>query len=86
MILTTEKEAEKLTSFQAGGISPSTLENKGVQVIIDATAEKMKIIHVSGSRKELNIKLPVLDLAGLTGARITRISKLHGDGFGMSIP
>jgi len=86
MILPTKKETEKLTGLQAGGISPLTLESKGFHVIIEATEEKMKTFYVSGGKKGLNIKLPVPDLAGLTGVRITRIGKLHGDEFGMSIP
>ncbi len=34
--LPTEREAEQLTSLQAGGISPLALLNKGFQVVIDS--------------------------------------------------
>jgi Cys-tRNA(Pro)/Cys-tRNA(Cys) deacylase len=72
--LATEREAETLTGLQAGGISPLALINKGFQVLIDAQAEKLEEIHISGGQRGLNILLPVADLAGLTRARFGRVS------------
>lgn len=72
--LPTEREAEQLTGLQAGGISPLALNNKGFQVVIDATAQDYPEIHVSGGQRGLNIKLPVADLIRLTNARVARIS------------
>ena len=73
--LPTEKEAERLTGLQAGGISPLALINKGFQVLIDASAQLLEEIHVSGGQRGLNIRLPVRDLVELTKARFASISK-----------
>ena len=73
--LPTEREAEQLTSLQAGGISPLALLNKGFQVVIDSAAQNYDEIHVSGGQRGLNIKLPVADLIKLTNARVASISK-----------
>jgi len=72
--LPSEREAEQLTGLQAGGISPLALINKGFQVVIDASAESFKEIHISGGQRGLNIKLPVADLIKLTNARLASVS------------
>ncbi len=72
--LPTEREAEQLTGLQAGGISPLALINKGFQVLIDAAAQGLAEIHVSGGQRGLNLRLPVKDLAALTNARFAVIS------------
>jgi Cys-tRNA(Pro)/Cys-tRNA(Cys) deacylase len=76
--LPTEKEAEQLTGLRAGGISPLALINKGFQVLIDSTAWNFNEIHVSGGQRGLNIRLPVDDLAAMTGARFAEIGKPDG--------
>ena len=73
--LPTEREAEQLTSLQAGGISPLALLNKGFQVVIDSAAQDHPAIHVSGGQRGLNIRLPVEDLVHLTNARLAQVSK-----------
>ncbi len=73
--LPTEREAEQLTGFQAGGISPLALIDKGFQVIIDSSAQNHNEIHVSGGQRGLNIKLGVADLAKLTNARFAAVSR-----------
>jgi len=78
MNLPTEREAEKLTGLQAGGISPLALINKGFQVIIDQSAKEHDEIHVSGGQRGLNIRIPVEALIRLTNARIGRISSPGG--------
>lgn len=72
--LPTEREAERLTGLQAGGISPLALINKGFQVMIDTAAQEFAEIHISGGQRGLNICLPVRDLAALTNARFAEIS------------
>lgn len=72
--LSTEREAEQITGLQAGGISPLALINKGFQVIIDSIAQTYSEVHISGGRRGLNIKLPVVDLIKLTNARVASIS------------
>jgi len=74
--LPTEKEAERLTGLQAGGISPLALLNKGFQVLLDISAQQHAEIHVSGGQRGLNIRLPVKALVSLTNARVASISLL----------
>ena len=75
--LPTEREAEKITGLQAGGISPLALINKGFQVIIDESARPLGMIHISGGQRGLNILLPVEVLASLTHASFARISTIR---------
>ncbi len=72
--LPTEREAERLTGLQAGGISPLALLNKGFQIWVDASIQSETHVHVSGGQRGLNIRLPSADLLRLTGARIAPIS------------
>lgn len=72
--LPTEREAEQLTGLQAGGISPLALINKGFQVVIDASAQQLPHIHISGGQRGLNIRLSPHDLAALTHARFAVIA------------
>jgi Cys-tRNA(Pro)/Cys-tRNA(Cys) deacylase len=73
--LPAEREAERLTGLQAGGISPLALLNKGFQVVIDSSAQAYSEIHVSGGQRGLNIRLPVSDLVNLTKARLAPVSR-----------
>jgi Cys-tRNA(Pro)/Cys-tRNA(Cys) deacylase len=68
LLLPTEKEAERLTGLQAGGISPLALLNKGFQVVIDETAILYDEIYISGGQRGLDIRLPVDALVALIGA------------------
>jgi Cys-tRNA(Pro)/Cys-tRNA(Cys) deacylase len=78
MHLPTEKEAERLTGLQAGGISPLALIQKGFQVLIDESAVTFEKIFISGGQRGLNIELPVDDLVKLTNARLAAIRMLTG--------
>ena len=77
--LPTEREAERLTGLQAGGISPLALINKGFQVVVDAAAQNMSEIHVSGGQRDLNVRLPVMALIELTRARFALMSILDDE-------
>jgi len=68
LVLPTEREAERLTDLQAGGISPLALLNRGFQVVIDETAQLFDEIYISGGQRGLDIRLPVKALADLTNA------------------
>jgi Cys-tRNA(Pro)/Cys-tRNA(Cys) deacylase len=72
--LPTEKEAERLTGLQAGGISPLALLNKGFEVVLDEIATLFDEIHISGGQRGLNIRLPVAALVELTKAWVAEIS------------
>ncbi|MBN2549035.1 MAG: hypothetical protein JXB15_07760 [Anaerolineales bacterium] len=72
--LPTEREAERLTGLQAGGISPLALINRGFQMVIDASARNFAEIHISGGQRGLNILLPVSALVTLTNASLVEIT------------
>lgn len=65
LCLPTEREAEKLTGLQAGGISPLALINRGFQMILDSSAENYSGIHISGGQRGLNIHLSIRSLLEL---------------------
>ena len=67
-------EAETLTGLKAGGISPLALLNKGFQIFLAQPAVELAELHVSGGQLGLNIRLKVIDLEKLTGAKIAPIS------------
>jgi Cys-tRNA(Pro)/Cys-tRNA(Cys) deacylase len=73
--LPTEREAEKITGLQAGGISPLALLQRGFQVVLDRSAQDFSEIYISGGQRGLNIRLPVEALVELTRARVAEISK-----------
>ena len=72
--LPTEREAERLTGLQAGGISPLALLNRGFQVVIDRSAETFVEIYISGGQRGLDIRLPTQALVKLTNATLADIS------------
>jgi Cys-tRNA(Pro)/Cys-tRNA(Cys) deacylase len=74
VVLPTEREAERLTGLQTGGISPLALINRGFQVILDASAKVYQQIYISGGERGLDIRLPTKDLIVLTNARLGEIS------------
>ena len=73
--LPTEKEAEKITGLQAGGISPLALLNRGFHVVLDATAQAHPQIYISGGQRGLNIQISPSDLVGLTNAGVYEIRR-----------
>jgi Cys-tRNA(Pro)/Cys-tRNA(Cys) deacylase len=73
--LPSEREAERLTGLQAGGISPLALLHKGFQVVLDETAILFDEIYISGGQRGLNIRLPVEALLELTGAQLAPITR-----------
>lgn len=72
--LPTEKEAERLTGLQAGGISPLALIQKGFLTLLDQSASAHPAVHVSGGQRGLNVRLPVDALVQLTNAKLAPIS------------
>jgi Cys-tRNA(Pro)/Cys-tRNA(Cys) deacylase len=76
--LPTEREAERLTGLQAGGISPLALINRGFQVMLDASAQDFEEIYISGGKRGLDIRLSVHDLVALVNATFAKISREIG--------
>lgn len=72
--LATQREAEELTGLQVGGISAMALINRGFQVVLDASAENLDEIYISGGQRGLDICLAVTDLVQLTNSKIAPIS------------
>ena len=65
----TQREAEKITRLQAGGISPLALINRGFEILIDESVLGYDAIHISGGERGLNIRLHPQDLVQLTRAK-----------------
>jgi Cys-tRNA(Pro)/Cys-tRNA(Cys) deacylase len=76
VLMPTEREAERLTGLQAGGISPLALINRGFQVILDNSALEHNEIYISGGERGLNIRLAAKDLISLTNAQVAQIRRI----------
>jgi Cys-tRNA(Pro)/Cys-tRNA(Cys) deacylase len=72
--LPTQRQAEKLTGLQAGGISPLALLHRGFEVILDSSAQSLDEIYISAGQRGMNIRLDPSDLISLTAAKIAEIS------------
>ena len=75
VFLASEREAERITGLQAGGISPLALLNKGFQVVLDVSARDHLEILISGGQRGLDIRLPVDALASLVHSIYAPISQ-----------
>ncbi len=67
--MASHRDAERHTGLQVGGISALALLNKGFPVLIDARANDLEFMLVSGGQRGVDVKLGVLDLITLTGAQ-----------------
>ena len=72
----TEREVEKLTGMQTGGVSPPGLIHRGFQMVLDRSAERYESIYVSGGQRGLNIRLPVNALVELIHPLIADICQI----------
>ena len=68
--MATQREAERLTGLQVGGISALALLNRGFDVYLDRAAEALDTILVSAGKRGINLRLGVADLVKATGANV----------------
>jgi Cys-tRNA(Pro)/Cys-tRNA(Cys) deacylase len=72
--LSTQAEAEKITSLQSGGISALALLNHGFEIVLDEFALVFDDFYVSGGQRGLSILIPTPGFIKLTNAKIADIS------------
>jgi Cys-tRNA(Pro)/Cys-tRNA(Cys) deacylase len=74
MQMAPQREAERLTGLEKGGISPLALMDKGWAVYVDETAILFDRIEISGGKIGVGIIVPVEPLVVLLGAKLVDIS------------
>ena len=75
--MATQREAERLTGLQVGGISALALTGRNFEVLIDNHAKSLERIHVSAGARGIDVDLAVEDLVALTGARYVKLVHTH---------
>jgi Cys-tRNA(Pro)/Cys-tRNA(Cys) deacylase len=71
--MATQREAERLTGMQVGGISALALKKPSFEILIDDRARELDEIHVSAGVRGIEVALAVHDLIAVTGARFVRL-------------
>jgi Cys-tRNA(Pro)/Cys-tRNA(Cys) deacylase len=67
--MATQRDAERVTGLQVGGISALALLNKGFAVYIEHAALAHESILVSAGQRGWDVKLRVADLLSITNAK-----------------
>lgn len=72
--MASQKEAERLTGMQVGGISVLALRAAAFDVLIDEHARNLESIHISAGERGIEIALCTADLVALTNARYVSVT------------
>jgi Cys-tRNA(Pro)/Cys-tRNA(Cys) deacylase len=70
--MSTQKEAERLTGLQVGGISALAVPAGRFDVLIDEPARSLERVHVSAGARGMDVELAVDDLIQLTGGKFVK--------------
>ncbi|UCG23425.1 MAG: aminoacyl-tRNA deacylase [Chloroflexota bacterium] len=73
--MASQREAEKITGLQVGGISALALLNRGFAACLDSDARKFKRIHISAGKRGVQLEVPVDDLIRITSSRLMSVSR-----------
>ncbi|QTF93245.1 Cys-tRNA(Pro) deacylase [Halomonas sp. BM-2019] len=73
-VMAEAEEAQRATGYVVGGISPLG-QKRRLPTFLDASAEALPALHVSGGRRGLEIRLAPADLVRLTGARLAPLAR-----------
>lgn len=76
--MATQREAEKLTGMQVGGVSALALQRPDFDVLLDEQAILLERFHVSAGARGMDVELAVEDFVALTGARYVRATSERG--------
>lgn len=77
LAMASQRDAERVTGLQVGGISALALVNRGFDVYLDNSAQGFDQILVSAGKRGINLQLRVRDLIQATGARLVEAAEPH---------
>jgi Cys-tRNA(Pro)/Cys-tRNA(Cys) deacylase len=72
--MATPAEAERLTGYVVGGISPVG-QRRALRTVVDDSVLGLERVYVSGGRRGLDLSLAPLDLVAVTRATTTAIAR-----------
>lgn len=68
--MASQREAERMTGLQVGGISAIALLDRGYEIFIDKSAILLDELIVSAGKRGVNLRLKVSDLMRVVGAKV----------------